>query len=279
MNGVKFTYSSTLECLDCNKVVQVGTAGYKNLEAHRASKACHQACNRGAKSKKPPKPNQVLDAFFKLRAPLNPSTVSAPPPIRPAESFTVAPDCTPDCAEPLSRAEPDCQLMEDLESLLVSSKETPTHTPALSQGRMSMCQPLALLGAHHFPAGGQTQSVKACQKGVSLLQDLEAAVNRIPSDTPSTTPEHRLSIFAVDPQTCVAEPGEDDWAILNQMMKSAFGWGEVEMTAVIPQLLNRGNHGLDGFIRFMMFFVRERGLEGALFETKVEALLKELRNR
>ena len=29
----------------------------------------------------------------------------------------------------------------------------------------------------------------------------------------------------------------------------------------------------------MMFFVRERGLEGALFETKVEVLLRELRDR
>ena len=29
----------------------------------------------------------------------------------------------------------------------------------------------------------------------------------------------------------------------------------------------------------MMFFVCERGLEGALFETKVEALLRELRDR
>ena len=82
----------------------------------------------------------------------------------------------------------------------------------------------------------------------------------------------------VNPRTCIAEPGEDDWAILNQMMKSVFGWGKVEMAAVIPQLLNRRKQGLDGFIRFMTFFVRKRGLEGALFEIKVEALLKELGN-
>jgi hypothetical protein len=85
-------------------------------------------------------------------------------------------------------------------------------------------------------------------------------------------------VFAVKPHTCVAEPGEDDWLILNQMMKSTFGWGETEMAAVIPQLLNRGKYGLDRFICFMMFFVCERGLEGALFETKVEVLLRELRN-
>jgi hypothetical protein len=132
---------------------------------------------------------------------------------------------------------------------------------------------------HHSPAENRTQSVKACQRGVSLLQDLEAAANQIPSDTPSATSEHRLSIFAVNPHTCVTEPGEDDWFILNQMMKTTFGWGESVMNTVIPQLLNRGQHGLDGFIHFMTFFVHERGLQGALFETKVEALLTELENR
>ena len=70
----------------------------------------------------------------------------------------------------------------------------------------------------------------------------------IPSDTPNATPEHHLSIFAVEPRTCVAEPGEGDWLILNQMMKPAFGWGETEMDVVVLQLLNQGKYGLDGFI-------------------------------
>lgn len=50
------------------------------------------------------------------------------------------------------------------------------------------------------------------------------------------------------------------------------------MAAAIPEMLNRGEQGLDGFIQFMQFFIDERGLEGALFETKVEALCKELDN-
>jgi hypothetical protein len=116
-------------------------------------------------------------------------------------------------------------------------------------------------------------------KAVCLLRDLEAAVERIPSDTPIATPEHQLSIFAADPHTCISEPGEDDWLVLNQMMKSSFGWGEQEMAAIVPQLLNRSPHGLDGFIHFMTFFVQERGLQGALFETKVEAILKEIEDR
>ncbi|KAH9074231.1 hypothetical protein EDB83DRAFT_2312565 [Lactarius deliciosus] len=257
-NGVKFTYSSTLECPICKKVVQVGTAGYKNLEAHQASKACRQSCHERAGTR-PKKPNQVLEAFFKPRAPLNPSTVSAPPPIHPGGAFTIPEYCALDCTEPLADPEAASRVIEPFE--LESSKEP----PGQSQGQSTTGQLLAPLDAHHFP--------------IRLLQGLEAAVNRIPSDMPSATPEHRLSVFAADPLTCVAEPGEDDWLIINQMMKSAFGWGEIEMAAVIPQLLNRGNYGLDGFIRFMTFFVCERGLEGALFETKVEALLKELDDR
>ena len=86
---VKFTYSSTLECLDCSKVIQVGTTGLKNLDTHCESKACRQArCERtkGAMLKKPPKLNQVLDVFFKPQVPLNPSTVSAPLPIHTDEA-------------------------------------------------------------------------------------------------------------------------------------------------------------------------------------------------
>jgi hypothetical protein len=63
------------------------------------------------------------------------------------------------------------------------------------------------------------------------------------------------------------------------MLKGAFGWGEIEMAAAIPEMLNRGEWGLDGFVRFLRFFVFERGLKGALFETKAEALVKELGNR
>jgi hypothetical protein len=41
-------------------------------------------------------------------------------------------------------------------------------------------------------------------------------------------------------------------------------------------MLNRGPHGLDGFIRFLKHFVVKRGLEAALFETKVQMLISEL---
>ena len=76
------------------------------------------------------------------------------------------------------------------------------------------------------------------EEAVCLLQELEAVVKQIPSDVPTGTPKHQLNIFAVDPHTCVAKPGKDDWLILNQMMKLSFGWGEMEMAVVIPKMLN-----------------------------------------
>ena len=41
-------------------------------------------------------------------------------------------------------------------------------------------------------------------------------------------------------------------------------------------MLKRGEYGLDGFIKFMMYFIVNRGLQGVMFEMKVEALIREL---
>lgn len=181
--------------------------------------------------------------------------MSAPPPIRPG---TLAPDDPyPEPAEQPAGA-------AAIQSSKVLSGQVTTGAMML-QDQSSASQ---------LP----TQHV-VDKNAISLLQDLKAAVKRIPSDIPSATPEHWLSAFSVDPHTCVAKPGEDDWLILNQMMKSSFGWGEQEMASNILHLLNRGPHGLDSFIDFMTFFVGERGLQGGLFETKVKAILKERQTR
>ena len=155
--------------------------------------------------------------------------------------------------------------------------------PENHRGSLANTVPLPL-PVHLMAKSSETHLSKSMQyvpdkKATRLLQDLEAAVKQIPSETPSATPEHQLNIFSVDPHTCIAEPGEDNWLIINQMMKSLFGWGEQEMAAVVPKLLNHGAYGLDGFLCFMTFFNRERGLQGALFETKVEVILKGIEDR
>jgi hypothetical protein len=104
--------------------------------------------------------------------------------------------------------------------------------------------------------------------------------NENPADVPLATPAHRLSGFSADPCTCVASPEEDveedDWVILNTMLKTAFGWGELEMQENLKSMLSHGEHRLDGFIWFFKYFVLECGLEGVIIETKVDALLHEL---
>ncbi|KAH9170461.1 hypothetical protein EDB89DRAFT_1814620, partial [Lactarius sanguifluus] len=149
-----FTHLSMLECLDYRKVVHVGTAGHKNLEAHRMSKACRIQCCKltDASGPQSEKANQVIESFFKPRAPLNPSTVSAPPPIWPSA---------------------------------YDSPQELTKQASMPKGQSAATQ----LSKQHT----------LDKKAVSLLQDLEAAVKQIPCDVPSATPEHQLSIFAVDP--------------------------------------------------------------------------------
>ena len=64
--------------------------------------------------------------------------------------------------------------------------------------------------------------------------------------------------------------------MLNPMMKSAFGWGEEAMQEAVKEMLECGQYGLDGFIKFLQFFVMNHGLKGVMFESKLKALLEEL---
>ena len=229
-NAEQFDYQSTLECPDCKASVHVGTAGHKNLNAHCASKACRARAKANG-NRKPPKPNQVLESFFKLRAPLNPPQVAAPAPIHAAEAN--------------KRATEIGHLVEMI--------------PA--------------------PSPAQQGQERGCRRGLQLLQNLKTAMKRIPDDVPSATPEDCLGVFAVEPSTCVAESEEEDWPIVNTMLKSSFGWGEAEMATAVPQMLKHGEYGLDGFIKFMKYYVVERSLQGVMFETKIEALIRELESR
>jgi hypothetical protein len=268
--GEQFTPSSQLECPACRKRVHVGTGGLKNLEAHRASKACQTRTKANLSQwNRPSRPNQSLDAFFKPRAPLNPPTVSVPPAIHPADVGAISVCTSEPGANPKALADPS-------RSSTQGWRSNPSLTSRSTSATSNQIEEVAAHKPEHEPL---KEATKICQKATQLLHDLEAAAERIPDKTPRATQAHRLSVFAVDPRTCVAEDGEDDWLILNGMLKSAFGWGENEMAAAIPEMLNRGEVGLDGFIGFLRFFVVERALEGALFETKINALVKELNNR
>jgi hypothetical protein len=99
-------------------------------------------------------------------------------------------------------------------------------------------------------------------------------MKQIPDTTPVASEDHRLSIFSGDPEASVS-PALDDWEdILNPMMKRAFDWGaNLENVQAMRGLARRGQNGLDGFHRFVGYFVMHRGLKGALVETKAAVLL------
>jgi hypothetical protein len=169
---------------------------------------------------------------------MNPTTVSAPLPIHAPEVPSVA-SLTEDHAEPQS-----------LPSTTLHA--APNMTPEGLEGD------------------------NVCPMAVKLLCELQAGVERISADKPKAIPSHRLSAFSVDLSSCIGQ-GDDNWEdILNPMIKGAFGWGEDAMCKVVKEMLQHGQWGLDGFIRFLQFFVMTCGLKGAMFESKIKALLEEL---
>ncbi|KAH9005554.1 hypothetical protein EDB86DRAFT_1458433 [Lactarius hatsudake] len=238
-SGSRFHATSSLVCHDCSEAVCVGFGGEKNLAMHRTSKKNHD-----------------LRTFFKPCISLNPPTVVSPPLIyTDKRSFGELSDYQETTLETHKRHK---------EAMLGETQEAPE------------------IGK---PEAGETRNVP-CQKGIELLRKLEAATTRILNDVPLATPAHRLSLFSADPHFCVAnlEQGaevevESDWDILNPMLKTAFGLGELEMQEIVKEMLNRGEHGLDGFIRFFKFFVLQRGLEGAMIEPTIESLLHEIDSR
>ena len=181
-------------------------------------------------------------------------------------------------SEPLAQALASPEAIAGLSNLSTRQLDNLGNRPLTSQGAT-----IQIMDGENNQASTHEECMKEaaniCPKAIRLLHDLEAAVKCIPNKLPHATQLHCLSIFAVDPHICVADPGEDDWPILNGMLKSAFGWGESKMAAAVPELLSQGEMGLDGLIQFLMFFIVERGLEGALLETKIEALVKELDKR
>jgi hypothetical protein len=159
------------------------------------------------------------------------------------------------------------------------SAPLPIHAPevpsaaSLTEGN---AEPQSLPSTIFDVALDTIEGENACPMAVKLLRELQAGVERIPADKPEAPPSHRLSAFSVDPSGCIGQ-GNDDWEdTLNPMMKGAFGWGEDAMGKAVKEMLQRGQCGLDGFIRFLRFFVMTRGLKGAMFESKIKALLEEL---
>ena len=174
------------------------------------------------------KPDHSLLAFFRPRAALNLSTVSAPPPVH---------------------------------ALLVSTRTSAVATDSESNLLSQSAQAQAV--SKDLP--------ESCLLARGLLHNLSKKIKGIPKTIPLANNDHRLAIFLQDLATCI-RPELDDWKdILNPMMKWAFGWGA--NLENLEGLARCGWHGLDGFYRFMEYFIIHRKLKGGLVESKFGILL------
>jgi hypothetical protein len=254
-----FTAESVLPCPECGSNIHVGTAGNKNLDIHRDSKACkseHNRRNACAWPKRKPQPNQTLHAFFGVKPAPNPSQVYAPPPVHASEARVV-----------VSMAGND---VED------------GHTFGLASGDGNSDGGHVLGDAQGdaVPVSSPGNNSGGCPLAINLLSKLRKGIERIPPTNAIATTEHRLQGFGGDPTKYVnpeVEDSDTDWEeLLNPMMKQAFGWGDHETKESAKVMLHRGQYGLDGFVNFLGYFVAQRGLMGGLIESKVMAILEAL---
>ncbi|KAJ7104685.1 hypothetical protein C8R44DRAFT_746366 [Mycena epipterygia] len=88
----------------------------------------------------------------------------------------------------------------------------------------------------------------------TLLDQLHANIELIPLTVPIADQTNPLSVLSGDPAAYVPErtPVDELW----------------------EQLSGRGTYGLDGALRFLDYFIAERGLEGGMVELKIEQLLE-----
>ena len=106
-----------------------------------------------------------------------------------------------------------------------------------------------------------------------LLKRIRKIVNNLPNSVPIASSQDRIAVFSHDPHLLAgtAKNGDDLWEdTLNSFLKEALGWGGEEDMEV---MVCRGEKGMDGVMRFVKYFINERGVSEALFEGKLNRLL------
>ena len=118
-----------------------------------------------------------------------------------------------------------------------------------------------------------------CPNALRLLKSLKESMELIPKDVPLAQPNHPLAVFFGNPVGSEGLDYDDDWdseEVLNPKMKAAFGWNQDGLEMGYAR---RGEFGLDGFVKFIGYFIHQRSLNGALLETKITALIETIRNQ
>ncbi|KAJ7653861.1 hypothetical protein B0H17DRAFT_957128, partial [Mycena rosella] len=107
-----------------------------------------------------------------------------------------------------------------------------------------------------------------------LLEQLHANVALLPSTVPVADESHPFAILSWEPMTYVRKeiPAGELWEKLGAFFQSAFDYG-VGLDERV-RLVQRGPYGLDGALRFLEYFICERGLNEATLVLKIEQLVE-----
>ncbi|KAJ7671994.1 hypothetical protein B0H17DRAFT_1335340 [Mycena rosella] len=141
--------------------------------------------------------------------------------------------------------------------------------------------PLPSKLAHAAPGVTASRSSKAAPKAsprlMDLIRQLRNGCRHLPFNIPEADDTNPLARFSGDPASYVGKdvPSDSLWETLETHFHGAFDYGKGPEER--EGMIQTGPQGLGGFLRFMEYFVSERGLEGAVVELKVEQLLEALK--
>ncbi|THU89596.1 hypothetical protein K435DRAFT_781533 [Dendrothele bispora CBS 962.96] len=163
--------------------------------------------------------------------------------------------------------------------------QAPSSDPPLSQSATSPTETSISIPSQHITNTSNLPSPKSKQTNadnrtsdpgtpVDISEDHVTPI--VPSLKGAELIRALLAEFAQNPsESAIGREVNEDWEVLNKMFHRAFGWAEGNV--IEPSGIARhGQFGLDGFLKFMRYYIEVCGLEGALVETKFEKIFMEI---
>lgn len=124
----------------------------------------------------------------------------------------------------------------------------------------------------HSSSSQHNTDVVPCPLALRLLADLKEASLHLPHTVAEAQEDDVLAQFDVKAPEV---PQLDAWEVLDRKLNNALGWGATA-EAIVP-IVRRGEKGVEALHQYIERFVLVYGVEGALLEGKISALLKAIR--
>lgn len=149
--------------------------------------------------------------------------------------------------------------------------KVPPHVSRPLAIRPTSSQPLRLIQPSQSVPETSGSKVAACPLGLSILSRFSDRIQALQADltVPEAGSDHELVPFSMDPRGCVPDD-EDAWETWDPPLNTLLQKEPPELR----KLVVRGEKGLVGLHRFLLYLVTEHGIQGGLIEGKIERLLK-----